>query len=668
MKIIILSICFYAFSILNIYAKENAVIESQPEILFKYKKLKRDQEQFALQVDFNKAVMYLSKNEYEKAIAIFEKTAKILKIPSFLNIGIAYYKMGSMKNAKIYLDRIYKLKVGIKKNLYSYMSACYYLYKITDNYDYIDRIINIAKKSKKLSEHAKRLVADAYILLKEYKKAIKILDSMTFALDIKKAILYLKLKEYKKATLYLEKAKDKTVNQDTYDKILWLLVYKDLKTNNLELLFEHIDLINERRANFKTNLEMPLKMFFNPKKYTSKEYLEQITKFDLNRKIDFIFYFAPFIFSENKEIFYDASKGFIFGSKQNIESLEKMVDYNAKFLAVIKDDPIIKEYKLKEILEVDTKSYVYYNLALSYAHIYDFANAHKYFKKAYKLNPGNKLFSAMTLISAIRINKTINDQDYIVKNLAKRDGLYKYFGLELYKMIINPQMKLKIPKPSDKYKRTIFYKALNFLNNVDEKGIRRDDPLLVQHPKDPLVYLMNLTIRDKNQSDYQYFSNIQDNLPLKYNYNFLSGPLVVTNYYVDLLKAMGLFKNAEFTLTNDSSPSYLRSVALRDLHFGKPESTIKILETLQEKYKLEDKYTLYMIVAAMLEAKRYNDASVQISLIKAILNDDGADFLTGVQLIQELKLKSVRQYFKAPYKDSLIDFKIEGMEKYLESL
>ncbi|MEA1915873.1 MAG: tetratricopeptide repeat protein [Campylobacterota bacterium] len=651
-----------------LWANEKAVIESQPEILFQYNKLQKGQKKFALQVDFNKAVMHLSKNEFEKAIALFETTATILKIPSFLNIGIAYYKMGSMKNAKIYLDKIYKLKVDIKHNVYSYMSACYYLYKITDNYDYIDRIINIAKKEKKLNEHAKRLVADAYILLKEYKKAIKVLDSMTFALDLKKAILYLKLKDYVQATLHLDKAKDQTVNQNTLNKVLWLMVYKDLKTNNLELLLEHVAMISERKESFNTNLEMPLKMVFNPRKFTSKEYLEQITKFDLNRRIDFIFYFAPFIFSENKEIFYDSSKGFIFGSKQNIESLENMVDYNAKFLAVIKDDPIVREYKLKDVLQIDTKSYVYYNLALSYAHVHDFANAHHYFTKAYKLNPGNKLFSAMTIISAIRINKTITDKAYIEKNLVKKGGLYEYFGLKLYKMIINPAMKTKLPKASTKYQRTIFYKSLAFLDNVEEEGMAKDDPLLVEHPRDPLVYLMNLTIREENQSDYQYFSTIQDNLPLKYNNNFLSGPLVVTNYYVDLLKAMGVFKNADFSLGKENSPSYLRSVALRDLHFNKPESTIKILEYLQDKYKLEDKYTLYMIVAAMLEAGKYNDASVQISLIKAILNDDGADFLTGVQLIQDLKLKSVPQYFKAPYKDSLIDFEIVGLDQYLESL
>ena len=35
---------------------------------------------------------------------------------------------------------------------------------------------------------------------------------------------------------------------------------------------------------------------------------------------------------------------------------------------------------------------------------------------------------------------------------------------------------------------------------------------------------------------------------------------------------------------------------------------------------------MYLMVAALLEAGRYNDASIQISLIKAILNDQDADF------------------------------------------
>lgn len=77
---------------------------------------------------------------------------------------------------------------------------------------------------------------------------------------------------------------------------------------------------------------------------------------------------------------------------------------------------------------------------------------------------------------------------------------------------------------------------------------------------------------------------------------------------------------------------------------------------------------MYLIVAALLEAGKYNEASLQISLIKAILNDTSADFLTGVQLIQELKLGSASQYFNEKYLDDLIDFKLVDFDQLLESL
>ena len=98
------------------------------------------------------------------------------------------------------------------------------------------------------------------------------------------------------------------------------------------------------------------------------------------------------------------------------------------------------------------------------------------------------------------------------------------------------------------------------------------------------------------------------------------------------------------------------------------DETIKTLEYLQSEYKLEDKYTMYLMVAALLEAGRYNDASIQISLIKVILNDPDADFLTAIQLIQDLKISSAKQFLIQPYLDSLIDFKLIGFDEYLESL
>ncbi|MDZ7819068.1 MAG: hypothetical protein U5K55_10830 [Aliarcobacter sp.] len=84
------------------------IIESQPEIIFQFEKLKKTQENLALQVDFNKAVLHLSKNELNEAIELFKKTSTILEIPSYLNIGIAYYKLNSIDNAIVYLNKIYE--------------------------------------------------------------------------------------------------------------------------------------------------------------------------------------------------------------------------------------------------------------------------------------------------------------------------------------------------------------------------------------------------------------------------------------------------------------------------------------------------------------------------------------------------------------------------------
>lgn len=649
----------------NLYAKKD-LIESQPEIIFQFDKLKKSQENFSLQVDFNKAVLLLSKNEYKKSIEIFERTAKILQVPSYLNIGIAYYKLNSIDNAIVYLNKIYENELNANDHTFSYISSCYYLYQISKDNKYLDTIIKVTSKYKKLSEHSKRMLADTYIILKEYEKSLKVLESMEFALDLKKALLHLKLKNYKQATIFLKRAKETTVNPNILNKVLWFSVFTDLKSNNLEQLKENLDLINKNSRTFKANLELPLEIYFNKNKYTPKEYLDAVVNLKSERKVDFIYYFAPFIFSDTQEVIYDSAKGFLFSSDDNINSLSEMVEYNAKFLDIVRDDPILRVVKLKKILKKDTKSYVYYNLGLSYAQINDFHNAYKYFEKAYKLNPGNKLYASMSLITAQNLKIKVKDKEYIENTIKSEKGLYNYFGKELYKIFINPQYKTSYKFVS--YESTIFYKAINFLQNLEEGLSISNHTLLNEYNKDPLIYLIRLVQREKNENDFTYYSRLQDNIPLTLNNNFLEGPLIVTKYYVDILKGLGLFAKADLNMTTKNSPSYLRTKALTDLHFDASDETIKILEYLQKEYKLEDKYSMYLMVAALLESGRYNDASVQISLIKAILNDAGADFLTAVQLIQDLKISSAKQYLKEPYLDSFIDFKLIGFDEYLESL
>ena len=231
------------------------LIESQPEIIFQFEKLKKSQENLALQIDFNKAVLHLSKDEYEDAIKLFEKTSNILEVPSYLNMGIAYYKLNSIDNAIVYLNKIYEKQENANIHTFSYMAACYYLYQISKDNKYLDTIVKISKRFKNLSEHSKRMLSDTYIILKEYENALEVLNTMDYAMDLKKALIYIKLKDYEKANLLLKKAKEQNVNPNTIDKILWLLSFTNLKMNNIEQLKETLDFINQRRSTFKANIE-----------------------------------------------------------------------------------------------------------------------------------------------------------------------------------------------------------------------------------------------------------------------------------------------------------------------------------------------------------------------------------------------------------------------------
>lgn len=665
MKLLFLFVMTITFA----YASVDDTIESLPNVLFTYEKLKKQQTVTTLQVDFNKGVSLLEKKEYEKAIEIFKKTAPVLRIPSFLNIGIAYYKLNSFKNASIYLKQIHSVKEMMYNDTYSYMSSAYYLYKITKEDQYLADLIAATKNNQILSDNEKRMLSDTYVILKEYKNALNVLETVNKGVDFKKALLYLKLNDFKKSEAFLERAYKDALDEDKLDTILWFMIYRDLKSNNLQKLQEHLNVLDDRRISFRVNQELPLTIAFNENKYSNSEYLDFVTKYSENRQIDMAFYFAPFVFSDNEEIVYDSTKGFIFNTKQNLQSLETMIKYNEEFIHLIKEDPIERVKKLKDLTKhKNAKSYVFYNLGLSLAQIYDFHNAHLNFMKAYKLNPGNKLYAAMALISAKRIQKELRDKAYIDKNIGTQQGLYNYFGQTLYNLFIGSD-KTKVTQEPHGYKDSILYSAFEVLHKVRNKEpLDGKEELFVKYYKDPLVYLMHKVIKNPKESDFAYISRLQDTLPITINNNFLDGSVLITEFYFDVLKGLAFFDRANFNIDNHYSPSYLRTKAIQLLHSNNANASIAILEYLQNRYDLKDKFTLYLIVAAYLQLQEYNEASLQISLIKALINDSDANFLNGVQLIQELKINSAKQFFVHPYYDTYIDFELIGFDNFLETM
>ena len=656
------------------HAVDSQLYESQPNVIFKYDSLEKEQKNVSLEIDFNNAVLYMQQKKYLKAITILKKTAKILKIPSFLNIGICYYKLDSHNNSYLYLKKIYDLKEAAREDIYSHMSASYYLYLVTNDRKYLATITKLAKKltTKQFTEEIKRLVADTYIIVKDYEMALKIIDTMKYKDDLKIALLYIKMKNYDMALVHLNGAYENYGDEAKLYDILWFKIFRDLKANSLVKLQDDIDLLEKSKINFKTNRELPLQIFFNPKKYTAKEYLDKVTNFDEKRKIDLIFYFAPFIFIDREEIFNDSVMGYVLEDSRNIDLIDGMIEYNHDLLTIIKKDPIIRSVELENNLKTKygKKSYEYYNLALSFAQIYDFKKAYKYFKKAYDLSHGNKLYSSMTLISAKRAKIKL-DKKFETKlrnNLISKRGNFDYLGKYVYKIIFDKKYVLPTKKPSKTDRKSIFLRALQFIEKSNENGFKANEPLLAADVKDPLVYLLRILVKGDFESDYEYISRLQDTIPKEYNDYYLKGPIFITNYYMNIVKALGVFNKIDFEIQGDISPTYLRTNALINLHHGKPIRSIKILENIQQKYNLYDKYTTEILISAFLSANDYANAFATVGMLQFEQADQDARFLSGVQLLQSLKLNGALQFFKSKYDGELIDFRIIGFDEYLESL
>jgi len=655
------------------YALDVPSFESQTNILKKNKFIKKQLSQYESKTQFNIAVLYLEQEKYLKAIKIFKVTAKKLKVESFLNIAIAYYKLKSNNNSFLYLNKLYNLTNLSKQNIYAYTSTCYYLYQITKDRKYVTSLLNSLKNKniKKQSENTRLLLVNTYIILKKYKKAIKVLRTLNEYNYLKLALLYIKANEFESAEIYIQRALSQTKDEKSTNDILWFAIYNDLKINNIAKLKDHIDLIEDRYDDFKLDKRMNLRIYFNRDKYTTKQYFKLVNTFSNQRKIDMLFYFVPFIFSDKKELKQDSTYAFILKDENSIESLDNMIQYNKSFTDIVKKDPIIRANKLQKQIDkkVRIKSYEYYNLALSYAQIFDYKKANKYFYKAYLLKKSNKLYSALTLVSALRANIKINKKlkGELKDNLLSNNGQYNYFGHYIYKIIFNKNYKLEDEKISSKDKKTVFYRALHFIENKKENNKKEED-LLVYDGKDPLVFLFRTIIQRKDESNYNYISRLQDYLPKHYNDYFLKGPLVITEYYIDIIKSIGIFNKVNFKIANDTSPTYLRTKALINLYDGYPTQSIKILEKLKEEYNLNDKYTYNLLIASYLSANDYPNATATLTMMQFDLKDENARFLNGVQLLQDLKLNSAKSSFRKAYTGRLIDFELIGFDKYLEDL
>lgn len=651
----------------------NDILKSQPQIIFELDKL----DELEVSNEFNKAVLLFNKQKYKEAYDIFEKTKVVYEIPSLLNMAIILLKDNKKEEAITLFSEIYSKKSNLLNEPYAFIASCYYLFTLTSDDKYMIDLVTIFQNSDKLKNQSEIILnikdiileelANRYLMVKDYDNALGALNAMSYSLDLKKALVYIKQNNLLRADIILKKLIDTQKDEDRLDEIYWFSVFVNLKLNKLDVVKEILEKINKRGSDYKVHINLPFEIYFNKDLYSSSDYLKSILKFDEERKLDYLYYFAPFVFSDSKELMYDTVKGMVSKDKSSLESLEAMFNYNINFIKAIRNDPFVRIDQLKNELNENSKAYNYYNLALAFAQIKDLSNAYKYFEKAYKLSPGNKLYAVMYLITSNKVSKSMDDKqkELIKERIKSSDGLYNYFAKELYSIYVD----ISFENKEEPYlQTTLFFKALDFLKKLENNEYVAEHPLLIDWEKDSFIYLLKLVQQTKNEDDYKYFSRMQDTIPLKYNNNFLNSSLITSLYYIDILKALGIFSRADFYIPKESSPLYLLTDAYSSLYLGKANESINILNRLKNEYNIENRFTMYLLVASYLEAKRREEASIQITLIKAFYNDTDTDFLTAIQLIQTLNINAAIQFLNKAYNNQFISFDIIGFDEFMLSL
>lgn len=629
--------------------------------------LDETQKFLSMRVLFNKGVFFLSNDRVEEAIVLFEKTKKKFPNESLLNQAIGYYKLNKVDKAKEYFIKLYSDKKLVPKKLYIKINSSYYLYLITKEIRYLESISSDYIRFKPKDDYTKELVVDTYIILKQYDKAKEVINSQKHSSFLKKALLNIKLERYKEANNNFAKAEEEIVYEKDRLNFLWFKIFAYLKMNKGDKVDEMIkEFRKENLTEYRPQNSFPLKFRFNNKTDEIVSSFNELALSD-SEQIDVLFYFAPFLFSDEKEIFFDNSSGFLFKQDTKISNLEEMVSYNMKLLDIISVDPVVRINKLKNILpDEKAKSYMFYNIGLAYAHILDYQNAYKYFYKAFNQNPGNHLYAAFTKLSAYRSGKKLKDEKYITSVINDKSGLYADVSLVIEKLFFQKKKGVFVNTKSQ-LRGSEFYDALVFFTYYRDGETPIWKNIFKKQKSNQVVKILKLLTVDESSS-YKKIANFQNNVLMVEGKDYLSGPFIVQTLYIKYLRNLGLYNQANINNIDVGGLSVerLQAIALLyDLNFNESK---KIFEYLQEEYLLEDKDTLYYLMASQIESNEYDSAILTLGLIKSLYEDSDSEFLTGLELLQENKLNGLSGYFKSKYKSSIIDYELKNLDEMMLEL
>lgn len=579
---------------------------------------------------YNIGVAKLKQKKYKEAIESFDASmmSDKLKTPSALNSAVSSLYLEDKDAFFHYLALSQKYLPFVQSSpLYSYYRALINYYKLEPT----ESLIAILNPTSGFYKDEQNFIASKILSAsKNDTQAVNHLKKIDEAKDyLAIGFLQARASEYKLSQSSLQSAVSSKIEPLKSNVALALV------KNKLGLLGDSGELLKASYDSFKQKAEetYPIKVelknsLFDPilaqNEFKKRLFLDDKYRYSL------LFYYAPYQLFDASETINSIQKG---AKKVEIRDITPALLYlkdsktisniNIEITKALKNINENKIYKANKILKDATKLYpshsaLYYNLALSYAQIFDFQNAYKYFSRSYSLDLNNykalafKAFCARLTAKNVPTKeleklkeKSDNKEALTLINLALNTSVLNLEYIETNSQIFSHAINLVISNIQNDisiYSKSSYWLKSRLKNDIVSNILYLDS----SHNKNDIKAYARAIQRVLNQDDL-------DLNPLLY------GGALPRELYIRMLSIAGISHKAKTKLENHKdikSVPYLQSLAFANIYNQDFEKSYKIYNELIDDYGQKDSHTLFLASVSAIGAKHYANAVALLELSK----------------------------------------------------
>ncbi len=587
---------------------------------------------------YNLGVAALKKSDYDRAIEAFSSSAKNSKLhfESLLNIAISAFGKGDSDTFEKYLTLATKsLNSKMHSPLYSYYRALIDYYRGF----YAEALVPLRHQTSHFyQKEQNQLLAKLYTAFDNHKEAINILEKEGNPNDyFTLGLLYANQKEYSLAEKYLLKAAQ-AKSKPLAENLALALV-----NNKMGFYKKSSTLLNDTYKNYreKSTKLYPIKVALKPALFdpvaAQKEFQKNLFFNDRN-KFSLIFYFAPYRLMNPTQSIQNINQGakniYVHAFNPALNNLQlsgQISDANIEITKGIKAALDKNLYVANAIFQEGIKKYpssaeLHYNLALTYAKMYNFQKAYKHFKRSSILDTKHyfaPLFSQLCAkLLYLDTDKTVlikmEDTLSTVPDSDKKENILSLIAI----------IKGDITKGNIAAGKTPFQDVLTMIlaqMRQDYRLYQNSANILLEKIPDNLVANILYLDANNDKADIKrYAKKIQSRLT-KPSLDFeplYSGHAFTKELYIEMLNIAGIVPQAKRMIENKlrekgaDDIAILQVLAYADIYVREFDQAYAIYNNLIDEHKQQDSNTLFLASIASIGASHNENAIALLELSK----------------------------------------------------